>query len=134
MTDAAQTTGKIILLVDDEDYMLQVLERRLTASGYRVLMAHNGVEALEVVSSTRPDLILLDAMMPKMNGLDTCLRLKSQEATRDIPIIMLTANVSPKLREDVLIAGALACIYKPFGSKELLSIIEAGLRGEIQSD
>ena len=134
MSDPAPSAGKTILLVDDEEAMRMVLHRRLTASGYRLLLAADGVEALEVLAKEHPDLILLDAMMPRMNGLETCRRVKSMEGIRDIPVIVLTANVSPQLRADVLEAGALACLYKPLGNKELLEIIKQGLSGSIAPD
>ena len=121
------TTGKTILLVDDEETMRKILQRRLNAWGYAVLTAADGLEGIELANQHHPDLILLDAMMPRLNGLETCRRLKAQADTRDIPIILVTANVSELLRQQVLEAGAMACLHKPFGTEALLELIQQAL-------
>lgn len=121
------SAAKTVLLVDDEETMRKILQRRLGASGYRVLTACDGVEGVEAAQRQHPDLILLDAMMPRMNGLEACRTLKAHPATRRIPIIMLTANVSDLLREQVLEAGAAACLHKPFESKQLLEAISQAI-------
>src|SRR5947209_1445511 len=81
-----------ILLVDDVPANLAVLTSALEPHGYEILAASNGAAALKVAVRARPDLILLDILMPELNGLETCRRLKQDEATRDIPVIFITAR------------------------------------------
>src|SRR5580765_5976179 len=81
-----------ILVVDDTPANIQVLAATLKEKSYQISVATNGRQALEVVGRVRPDLILLDVMMPEMDGFETCRRLKASDATRDIPIIFLSAR------------------------------------------
>src|SRR5882757_9625189 len=81
-----------ILLVDDVPANLSVLTSALEPHGYEILVAQNGLAALKVAAKALPDLILLDILMPEIDGLETCRRLKQDEATRDIPVIFLTAR------------------------------------------
>ena len=109
-----------VLLVDDVPKNLQVLGSTLSKEGYRIAAAMNGKKALEMIEKTRPDLILLDVMMPEMDGFETCQILKSRPETRDIPVIFLTAKTET---EDIIKGfelGAVDYISKPFNSSELL--------------
>jgi CheY-like chemotaxis protein len=122
------TKSQLVLLVDDEQSMLKVLERRLASWGYRVLLADNGLEALRLAKEQRPDLILLDVMMPGMDGLDVCRRLHAMKETKRIPVILVTVKatqLSPVEREA---SGAFRIIGKPYESEELEEAVRAALK------
>ena len=106
----AETT---ILLVDDNVANLQVLREALAGLGVRILIAKNGLLALNVVEKTRPDLILLDVMMPEMDGYEVCRRLQANDATRHVPVIFLTALGDPEDEAKGLALGAVDYITKP---------------------
>uniref|UniRef100_A0A7C4W1X4 Response regulator n=1 Tax=Desulfatirhabdium butyrativorans TaxID=340467 RepID=A0A7C4W1X4_9BACT len=109
----------LILIVDDEDMNLQLLEVMLLPTGYTVLKAGNGREAVDFARRSRPDVILMDIMMPVMNGIEATRILKSDEATRDIPIVMTTALRDVQDRIRALEAGADDYMSKPFDMTEL---------------
>ena len=116
-----------VLIVDDVSRNLQVLGATLSKNGYRIIAAQNGRQALESVQEIRPDLILLDVMMPEMDGFETCKRLKADPETRDIPIIFLTAKTEI---EDVVQGfdlGAVDYATKPLNPKELLARVRTHL-------
>ena len=109
-----------VLIVDDVSRNLQVLGATLSKNGYRVIAAQNGRQALSAVQEIRPDLILLDVMMPELDGFETCKRLKAHPETEEIPVIFLTARTEI---EDVVQGfglGAIDYITKPFNTQELL--------------
>lgn len=123
----AITTGARILLVDDTMENIQVAGTILRTKGYQINVARNGKQALEVVRKTTPDLILLDIMMPEMDGFECCAHLKADPATRDIPIIFLTSNTET---DDIVRGfqlGAVDYIFKPFNAPELLSRLHTHL-------
>jgi len=112
--------NSMILIVDDKQENLQVLGSILIQKKYKLSVAKNGLEALNIVTRVKPDLILLDIMMPELDGFETCKRLKESLETREIPIIFLTAKIEP---EDIVKGfelGAVDYITKPFNAKELL--------------
>ena len=113
--------GKIkILLVDDEPDLVQMVTVRLKAAGYEVFTSYDGQDALEQVKRVKPDLIILDLMLPKMDGYKVCRLLKFDERTRNIPILIFTARAQV---EDVTLAtecGADGYLTKPFEAKVLL--------------
>ena len=114
-----------ILVVDDEVYIVHILDFSLGMEGYEVVTALDGEQALERVAQQKPDLIVLDIMMPKLDGYETCKVLKSREETRDIPIILLSAkgrNVDQKTGFEV---GADDYITKPFSPRKLVERINA---------
>ena len=116
-----------ILLVDDEPDFIETVQFFLEANEYQVFTATNGEEAVEKTAEEKPDLILLDIMMPKMDGLAACQILKSDKNTRSIPIIMVTAKGN---REDIAQAaraGANSYIMKPFNLINLADKIQEGL-------
>ncbi|MDZ7401341.1 MAG: PleD family two-component system response regulator [candidate division KSB1 bacterium] len=117
-----------ILVVDDIPLNRKLQKTYLESVGYQVILANDGIEALQRIDEERPDLILLDVMMPKMNGFQVCRRLKSLESTRFIPIIMVTAlnEVDDKVRG--IEAGADDFISKPFNKLELLARVKSLLR------
>ena len=85
-----------ILVVDDDKILTKLVRTRLEAENYRVFVASNGEEALHVLEKKKPDLVLLDIMMPGIDGFETCERIRSQPAYRHLPVIMLTAKDHPK--------------------------------------
>jgi DNA-binding response OmpR family regulator len=107
------------LVVDDDQLLLRLVELNLGKIGIEVLLADNGEEALKLASERRPDLVLLDIMMPTMDGYEVLRRLKENENTSDIPVIMLTARSSPSDRRRCEDMGALAYITKPFNLQDL---------------
>ncbi|MBU0671725.1 MAG: response regulator [Candidatus Margulisbacteria bacterium] len=113
-----------ILVVDDEPDVASMLTLLLTSQGYAVISAGDGQEALEKARTGRPDLILLDIMLPKMDGYKVARMLKFDEKFRHIPIIMLTAKIQDKDRAMGLEMGADAYVSKPFNTPELLTLIK----------
>lgn len=116
---------KIILLVDDEPRYLRLLEVNLIPDGYAVRTAADGQQAVEAVAAEQPDLILLDVMMPVMDGFTCCERIREFSS---VPIIMLTAKGEERDRVRGLDAGADDYIVKPFSAQELLARVRAVLR------
>ena len=115
--------GKI-LVVDDEVYILHILEFSLGAEGFEVITANNGELAVEKAVLEQPDLIVLDVMMPVLDGYETCRRLKRQAETKEIPVILLTAkgrDADKRLGYEV---GAIDYIIKPFSPSRLIGRIE----------
>jgi DNA-binding response OmpR family regulator len=110
-----------ILLVDDEKDMVEVINLRLEANGYQVMVATDGQEGLTMAREKRPDLIILDIMLPKMDGFTVCRMLKYDEKFQDIPIIMLSAKIQAADLERGEEMGADAYITKPFKADELLA-------------
>lgn len=117
-----------ILCVDDELFNLKLLEAILTPDGYELIFASNGMEAMKKVMEERIDLILLDVMMPEMNGFEVCKWIKGNERLRNIPIIMLTALTSKEDRIKGIEVGAEEFLSKPFQREEVLARIRMLLR------
>ena len=118
----------VILCVDDENMNLRLLEAVLGPSGYEFVEAHNGKAALDKVRDRPPDIILLDVMMPEMDGFEVCRTLKEDEAFQSIPIIMITALTSKRDRIKGIEAGADDFISKPFDEGEVLARIKMLLK------
>jgi putative two-component system response regulator len=114
-----KVTRKTILIVDDEESNRAYLEALLSAEGYATLQAHDGKMALEMTLSHQPDLILLDAMMPVLNGFELAEQLKNNEATKIIPIIMLTALIDRTSKMRALQCGVEEFVTKPIDRAEL---------------
>jgi DNA-binding response OmpR family regulator len=117
--DASPSTQKRILIVDDTTDILQVVSRRLQSWGYEVVTADSGEDGLRLAQEQLPDLILLDIMMPKMKGRDVCARLKTDPATKHIPVIFLTALGLADHVKAGMDLGADDYIVKPFEPAEL---------------
>src|SRR4030042_2078351 len=117
--------GAKILVVDDEPNVLRMVSYALEAEGYVVVVATNGVEALNKVQTEAPDLIILDDMMPQMSGVEVCEHLRKQQETIDLPVIMLSAKtqVSDKVRG--FEAGVDEYITKPIAREELIARVKA---------
>jgi len=121
---------KKILVVDDEPFLVKALQIRLEHEGYEVISAYDGLEGLNKAREEKPDLIILDVMMPKKNGYQVCQELKSDDQYKYIPIIMLTAKGQKTEKEWGERTGADVYITKPFEDKELLAEIKKLLKGE----
>jgi DNA-binding response OmpR family regulator len=113
-----------ILVVDDEDDILHFLELVLKEKGYDVVTASNGHDALTAAQIEKPDLVLLDIMMPQMDGWEVLKLLRVDDETADIPVAMLSARTEAKDRVQGLQEGAIDYICKPFALQELLGKIE----------
>jgi len=115
---------KKILVVEDEESLLKLESILLTSKGYEVIGVPNGKAALEAIDQQQPDLVLLDIMLPEIDGFEVCRRIKSNQQTKDIPVIMLTAK---KSREDMTRGekvGADWYITKPFKSAMVIETIQ----------
>ena len=112
-----------ILLVDDEPSILKVVSKRLEVEGYQVLMAAEGQEALTKAQTESPDLIILDLMLPKLNGYEVCTMLKQDTRYQRIPIMLFTAKAQDKDEQLGMECGADAYVRKPFRAQELLETI-----------
>lgn len=117
-----------ILIVDDEPHIVQMLDINVRSHGYESICATDGEQALEYVHTYHPDVVLLDVMMPKMDGLEVCRRLKSDPSTRRIPVLMVSAKSEEHDRIEGLKGGADDYITKPFNLQELFLRISAALR------
>ena len=112
--------GEKILIVDDDSQITTLIEFILKKEGYLTVVAHSGQEGIKLISQENPDLMILDLMMPEMDGYQVCSVIKSDEQTRNLPILMLTALGSGKDFEKGLESGANWYITKPFESQHLL--------------
>lgn len=117
-----------ILVVDDEPQNLELMEAMLEPSGYEVFLAANGEEALAAAHRERPDLIVLDLMMPGLSGFEVCARLKTDPETRDIPVLFVTAMSHIGDKQRALAAGGEDFLTKPIQQAELLTRVEALLK------
>jgi DNA-binding response OmpR family regulator len=115
---------KKILVVDDETELLKALSIRLKTSGYEVITASDGQEGLEKAKSLNPDLIVLDILMPKMDGYEVCRMLKFDEKYKSIPVIMLTAKTQDIDKAMGKKVGANDYITKPFETQDLIDKIK----------
>lgn len=112
-----------ILVADDEPGIILSLQFLLRKAGYEVRLARNGEEALAAVRESTPDLVLLDAMMPKRDGFDICQAMRSDPALEGIPIIMLTARSRDVDRQKGMALGATDYVTKPFSTRELIDTV-----------
>ncbi len=128
----SQNPNARLLIVEDELPMRRALEDCLVFKGYRVLTAVNGTSGLEMILKEKPDLVLLDVMMPEMDGFDVCASLR--KAGCSIPVLMLTAKGQVQDRVQGLDAGADDYLVKPFSTEELLARIRALLRRGRRAD
>ena len=115
--------AKKILVIDDEHELVKAVEIRLRASGYEVEVAYDGASGIEKVKETRPDLVLLDIIMPKMNGHEVCEKLIADSETKGIPIIIFTASQKKGLEAKCKDSGVTDFIVKPFETENLLNIV-----------
>jgi len=123
------TDKAIVLVVDDEDDILDLLQYNLEQENFQVVLARDGIEALHKAEEVQPDLIILDIMMPKMDGLAVCRRLRAHAHLRHIPIMMLTARSGEEDHIEGLDTGADMYVAKPISVPVLISQAKALLRG-----
>ena len=121
---------KVLLVEDDEDIQKVARISLQFRGGWDVTLAMDGEQALSVAAKERPDLILLDCMMPKMDGYETCRRLKQDPTLRDIPVIFLTARAQETEVKKGLLLGALGYLIKPFNPMSLAAEIKQILQNE----
>ncbi|MCP4219896.1 MAG: response regulator [bacterium] len=117
----------LILMVDDVAMNLQILGNILRRRGYRVAPANNGIQALEVIEELQPDLVLLDIMMPELDGYEVCRRIKENPKVNEIPVIFITAKVATEDIVEGFKAGAIDYVTKPFNPSELLARVSTHL-------
>lgn len=125
---------KKVLVVDDEENIVELIRMNLESSGYEVIDAYTGMEAITKTNSFIPDLILLDLMLPDIDGLQLCQMLRLNEQTKDIPIIMITAKSEESDKVKGLYMGADDYITKPFGIRELEARVKTVLRRADKTD
>ncbi len=113
-----------ILIVDDEPEILYLVKMMLERHGHRTAEARNGEECLKCLGEGKPDLIILDVMMPGLKGWDVCKKIKDSKATSSIPVILLTVRTSEDSIKKSFDSGADAHINKPFEMKELLDTVD----------
>ncbi len=116
--------AKKILAVDDEKHIVRLVQVNLERAGYQVATAYDGVEALKKVQEYQPDLIVLDVMMPQMDGFEVLKHLKANPETRDIPVVMLTAKAQDADVFRGWQSGVDCYLTKPFNPLELLSFVK----------
>jgi len=115
---------KCVLIVDDEPEIVTLVRMTLEGESIRILEAHTGSDAFQIAKEERPDLILLDVMMPGTTGLEVCKQLREDPATKDITVIMLTARAQPWDRDAGMGAGANGYVVKPFSPLSLLRKVD----------
>jgi len=125
MPRTAPDRRELVLVVDDEPRMTRFIRMNLELEGFRVLEAHNGLDALEKVRVNLPDLVILDVMMPEMDGFET---LRMLRETSSVPVIMLTVRADEDDKVRGLELGADDYVTKPFGARELVSRVKAVMR------
>lgn len=120
---------KTVLIVDDEASVRKLLAATLTQRGHRTLQAVDGTDALRLARCEHPDVILLDVLMPDIDGIDVCRALKADPRTRRSVVVVLTAEHGKRLEEEAKAAGAALIITKPFSPLALLDLVERLLAG-----
>ena len=123
-----------ILTVDDEKHIVRLIQVNLERHGYEVVTAYDGREALQKVDDERPDLVILDVMMPYMDGFEVLQNLKRNPATRDIPVIMLTAKAQDADVFKGWQSGVDCYLTKPFNPMELISFVQRIFKSLEQDD
>ena len=124
MHENAEKTPQKILVADDEAHILHVVTLKLKHAGYEIITAMDGEEALELALAEKPDMVITDFQMPYMTGLELCMRLRENEQTRDIPVLMLTARGFDIEEHEMAAAGIRDVISKPFSPREVLRSVQ----------
>ncbi|MFN2453133.1 MAG: diguanylate cyclase [Pyrinomonadaceae bacterium] len=125
---------RTILVADDEPANRSLIQRRLERAGYSVITAQNGSEAVKLTRTANPDLVLLDVMMPVMDGLEACRLIKEDAAMRDVPVIFLSARDETDVKVNGLSLGANDYVSKPFKAEELLARVDVAMRLKSERD
>ena len=113
-----------VLVADDEIHIIHVVAIKLRNNGYEVIAANNGLEAYDLACREKPDIIVTDYQMPLMTGIELITKLREDEKTREIPVILLTARSFAVTQEQQESLAVSACLSKPFSPKELLKTIQ----------
>jgi len=113
-----------VLVADDEIHIIHVVAIKLRNNGYEVIAANNGVEAYDLACREKPDIVVTDYQMPLMTGIELITKLRMDERTKDMPVILLTARSFAVSQEQQESLGVSACLSKPFSPKELLKTIQ----------
>ena len=119
--------AKRVLICDDDPVILRLIQVNLELEGYEVLLAHDGERAIEVAQAVRPDLIILDIMMPRLDGYQTCERLKADDSTKAIPVVFLSAKAQHSDVEKGKAYGVAEYLTKPFDQNDLVAVVERHL-------
>ncbi len=127
LTRAVPVRGALVLCIDDDPLIRQLLTLTLQGKGFVPLTAPNGLTGLTMAAAEQPRLILVDIMMPGMDGYEVCRRLKADPRTAHIPLIVLTAQADAKLNVKAFQAGADLALTKPFQADQLIAILRAAL-------
>lgn len=133
-TNTAKPRASKLLLVDDEPSNRFLMRDILANSGYEIIEAENGRIAIEAAGRENPDAVLLDVMMPEMDGFETCRHLKQSDTTRNIPVLMISALSDRTNRLEGITAGALDFITKPIDMHDMLVRVEHAVAGKRQLD
>lgn len=115
---------KRILIADDDPVILRLIQVNLELEGYEVITANNGQEAVDTAMAEHPDLVILDIMMPRLDGYQACEQLKASDVTKQIPVIFLSAKAQQGDIEKGQSFGVAAYLTKPFDPSELLEVVE----------
>ena len=116
---------KKIMVVDDEPYIARVIKFKLEQEGYAVISANDGITGLDRIRQEKPDLVLLDVMMPGLTGYEVCQQVKADADLQGIPVVFLTAKGQERDREQGLNLGASDYITKPFSPNRLLELVKS---------
>jgi CheY-like chemotaxis protein len=116
--------SKQVLICDDDPVILRLLQVNLELEGYDVLMAGHGEEAVELANKEHPDLVILDIMMPKLDGYQTCARLKANDATNGIPVVFLSAKAQQTDIDRGKEFGVAEYLTKPFDPNDLIEVVQ----------
>ena len=116
--------AKQVLVCDDDPVILRLVQVNLELEGFDVLLADNGESAIEVATAEHPDLVILDIMMPRLDGYQTCQRLKGAETTKDIPVVFLSAKAQQSDIEKGREYGVEEYLTKPFDPNDLVDVVQ----------
>jgi CheY-like chemotaxis protein len=129
----AKRVQPTVLIVDDDEFQRNIIRKILEPMNYRVVSAAGGIEALNILYKERPDLILMDVMMPDMNGLDVVQKIKALPQFANIPVIMVTGKSEKTIVTESLKAGAIDFVVKPLDREKLIAKVAGGLRANISA-
>lgn len=129
MAETKEPTKKKILIIDDEEDLCVLARHALTMdrANIEVISAKDGPSGIQRARAEQPAVIILDIMMPKMDGYEVCQRLKADPETRGIPVVMFTASSDPHLNQKAFEAGAVACLTKPYRKGSLVNCVDMAL-------
>lgn len=121
-----------VLVVDDESLTRDLLRMMLERADFRVVEAEDGLDALQKIREQRPDAVILDVMMPNMDGFVVCQTLRQDATTADLPVLMLSAKTQPEAVEEGMRAGATRYLPKPISYKDLIQHVREVLEGDLE--